>query len=185
MKTLINEQEIRIDNHQRAVTNPNCNFDDDDNDIHLDKTTQTRIDGKICDVQIRIPLNSNRPVKITNNKKGLKNRDINSIPSRLQKEIYAAFKDEDRRSIFIDYILDALREYEHIDNNDNRKIEKYEKVLKRIAKAFDVEWILEKPIKGLNLMGVLSAFVINGQKKYKFSIGSQFIHIKDRTNPEN
>lgn len=185
MKKLIDRQEIRIDNHQRAVVNPNFNFDDDNNDIHLDKTTQTRIDGKICEVQIRIPLNSNRPVKITNKGKGLKNRDINNIPPKLQKEIHDAFKDVDRRSRFIEDILGALREYEHIEDNDNKKTKKYEKVLKRVAKAFDVEWILEKPIKGLNLVGVLSAFVVNKQKKYKFSIGSQFIHIEDSSSSEN
>lgn len=51
---LIKGQEIRIDNHLRGVEN---NFNNPNQDVHLHKTT---VVGKRIQIDIRIPLNSNK-----------------------------------------------------------------------------------------------------------------------------
>ena len=57
LKELINEQTVIIDDHKRGSREAK-NWDDQSRDIHIDKTTNFPLDGKIQKLKIRIPINS-------------------------------------------------------------------------------------------------------------------------------
>ena len=130
MNELVQGQKIRIDNHQRGAGVVGY-YDDSANDIHLDKTMY---DGKRKngEYQIRVPLNSGRPVTV--------NRDENEkIPGRLLEEIQNAFKDIDRRQRFVDEMREVLRGYPIRDKN-NVNVDKVHEAMRRISDAFDLGW---------------------------------------------
>ena len=56
--------------------------------------TQTvkEIDAAILDVKIKVPLNSDRPIKIENRRKS----QLNEIPRKLKKEIETAFANKQK-----------------------------------------------------------------------------------------
>ena len=85
LSPLINNQDIFIDAHGHEKEG--ISFSDERFDIHLHKKTKYRIDGKIQEVHIRIPLNSNRSVTIKN----ARNQHID-IPNKLLKEIHAVLE---------------------------------------------------------------------------------------------
>lgn len=136
MKALIKDQRVRIDNHRQGTGGINY-YDDPSNDIHLDKTVY---DGrKEKDIyQIRVPLNSERPVTI--------NRDEDlRMPNRIIREIRDAFNDADTRKHFINEVRDVLKNYplKHkaqgfvIEEEIERRV--YD-AMRRIALCFGLEW---------------------------------------------
>lgn len=130
MKELVQGQSIRIDNHRRGTRGIDY-YDDPANDIHLDKTLY---DGrkKKESYQIRVPLNSNRPVTI-NREEG------RHIPNRLLDEVRTAFADEAKRTRFVEELREVLRHYP-IRNQDNANIDRVYEALRRIARGFDLDW---------------------------------------------
>ncbi len=130
MKELIQGQRIRIDNH-RWGTGGIDYYDDPANDIHLDKTIY---DGrkKKDSYQIRVPLNSNRPVTVNRNER-------QQIPRRLLDEIQGAFNDDAKRERFVNELREVLRHYP-IEDENNVKIDRVYDALRRIANGFDLEW---------------------------------------------
>ena len=68
LKSLIENQTIIIDDHKRGNREIK-NWDDIQNDVHIDKKTNFRINGKKQNFRIRIPINSDRPIKIENTRK--------------------------------------------------------------------------------------------------------------------
>ena len=85
LKRLIEDQTIIIDDHIRGNRELK-NWDDPSVDVHIDKSTNSKINGEWQRVRIRVPINSNRPIKVEN-KKG----KLEEIPRRLKKEIKDAF----------------------------------------------------------------------------------------------
>lgn len=130
MKELVKGQKIRIDNHRRG-TNGVVYYDDSANDIHLDKTLY---DGKKKngEYQIRVPLNSERPVTVNRNQK-------ERIPNRLLKEILTAFEDSDKRNRFVKEMRDVLQGYP-IRNKNASEIDRVQYAMRRISDAFDLGW---------------------------------------------
>lgn len=136
MKALIKDQRVRIDNHRKGAGGIDY-YDDPANDIHLDKTVY---DGrKEKDIyQIRVPLNSERPVTI--------NRDEDlRMPNRIMQEIQKAFQDADTRQHFIDEVWDVLKNYPL--KNKEKAVAKDEEIegrvyeaMRRIALCFGLEW---------------------------------------------
>lgn len=130
MKELVKGQKIRIDNHKRG-TGVVDYYDDPANDIHLDKTMY---DGKKKngEYQIRVPLNSNRPVTV--------NREENKrIPGRLLDEIQDAFGNPDKKQRFVDGMREVLKGYPIRDKN-NVNVDKVQEAMNRISNAFGLGW---------------------------------------------
>lgn len=134
LKGLIKNQTIRIDDHHWG-NREQKNWDDTVKDIHIDKSTNTKVNGKRQNLQIRIPINSDRPIKIGN-----KNDQINSIPRSLEKEIKEALENKDSRVAFIGDLLDTLREFPSSLDNEKRAKD----ILDRLSKHFGLEWTGEK-----------------------------------------
>lgn len=130
MKKLVKGQKIKIDNHGRG-TGAIDYYDDPANDIHLDKTVY---DGKKKngEYQIRVPLNSDRPVTV--------NRDENAkIPGKLLEEIQDAFEDSGKKQRFVDEMREVLNGYPIKDKN-NANVDKVQKAMRKISDAFDLGW---------------------------------------------
>ena len=130
MKELVQGQKIRIDNHRRGAGGIDY-YDDPANDIHLDKTVYDGRKQKES-YQIRVPLNSNRPVTV--------NREENfNVPKKILDEIQKAFDDGEKRNRFVDEMREVLRHYP-IKNEKNVSIDRVYDALKRIADGFDLGW---------------------------------------------
>ncbi len=135
LKELINGQDIMIDDHKRGAKEIK-NWDSDD-DIHIDKTTQYKVEGKLQAVQIKIPLNSNKKISVEAKTK------INEVPRKLKKEIVKAFENKNQREYFIKDLLKILKNFEStIDNLD-----KVQEAMSRVAKHFDLNSWTEQEIK--------------------------------------
>jgi hypothetical protein len=130
LKSLIENQIIMIDDHYRGA-NEWKNWDDQTKDIHIDKITYIKIEGKIQKIQIKVPINSSRPIKIIN-----KRGKLNEIPHQISKEIKLAFEDKKRREAFLIDIIKVLKNFPTILENEKR----VRKVLENLSKHFDLEW---------------------------------------------
>ena len=93
---LIKKQTIIIDDHKRGSQEVK-NWDDPSCDIHIDKTTNFPLNGKIQKVRIRIPINSDRSITIENEKR----QEVNKVPRKLYREINKALEDKQIRNNFI------------------------------------------------------------------------------------
>jgi len=129
LKKLIKDQIIIIDDHKRGSREIK-DFDKDENDVHIDKETNYSIDGKKQKLKIRIPINSDRQIKIEN-----RNRNI-EIPSRLRKEINGALENKKTREAFVTDVLQTLENYQSILSSE----EKAETILRRLSQHFDLKW---------------------------------------------
>ncbi|MDL2320454.1 hypothetical protein LJC45_04905 [Alistipes sp. OttesenSCG-928-B03] len=131
LKKLIENQVVRIDDHKRGSREIK-NWDDERNDIHIDKTTNRPINGKIQEVRIRIPINSARPIRIENSK----GQDINDIPRGLKREIVNALENENTRGAFVNDVMRVLEDFETALSSEERA----RQVLTNISKHFDLNW---------------------------------------------
>lgn len=126
LKPLIENQEIRVDGHQLGTGELN-NWDLSSYDIHMHKTTRTRINGKPVEVDIRIPVNSERPItyKVGQIKSPAAER-------KLGREIAAVLENRDAFRAMSDDLLEVLINY----NSITRSEDKARSAIKRIAKHF-------------------------------------------------
>jgi hypothetical protein len=134
LKGLISNQTIRIDDHHWG-NQEQKDWDSTNKDIHIDKSTNTKVNGKRRKLQIRIPINSDRPIKIGN-----KTNQIDVIPRSLEKEIKQALQDKNTREVFISDLLDTLQGFPSSLDNEKRAKD----ILDRLSKHFDLEWTGEK-----------------------------------------
>lgn len=130
LKNLIESQTIMIDDHLRG-TNEKKNWDDQTKDIHIDKKTNRKIDGKRQSIHIRVPINSTRPIKIENNKGKLK-----EIPRQISREIKEAFEDKKTREAFINDVIETIENFPTILESEKR----VQQVLENLSKHFDLDW---------------------------------------------
>ena len=131
LKNLIKNQTIRIDDHKRGCRE--IKEWDTSSDIHLDKTTNFPLNGKIQKVRIKIPINSDQPIKIVAKKE---QKNIEVIPNNLLKEIKEALEDKEIRDRFILDVMDVLNNFDTALSNEERA----KSVLTRISKHFDLNW---------------------------------------------
>lgn len=106
LRSLIKNQVLSIDDHKWGCQEDK-NWDIQHCDIHVDKKTNYPIKGKIREVQIKIPINSNRPIEITDKIKGNKS-NLDDIPRNLKKEIENAFSNDKIRKAFVIDVYDVL-----------------------------------------------------------------------------
>lgn len=128
---LIKDQTIVIDDHKRGSREVK-NWDNTCNDIHIDKTTNFPIDGKRQKIRIRIPINSNNPIRIKNERK----QTVKEIPRKLEREIQDALEDKRKRNKFVKDVLDVLKDFDTALKDKERAND----ILTRISKHFGLEW---------------------------------------------
>ena len=129
LRPLIENQSVFIDAHGHE--REDITFSDERFDIHLHKKTKYRVEGSIQEVNIRIPLNSTRPVKITN----ARNREM-EVPRKLVKEIQDAFENIVLRERFVEEVKKILEDYFHVFWDK----ELAKTVMSRIGNFFGLEW---------------------------------------------
>ncbi len=130
LRNLIENQTIRIDDHKRGSGEVK-NWDDQSADIHIDKETHFPIDGKPQKVRIRIPINSDRVLRIEQ-----KNKTLGKIPTKLKKEIQEAFQNISRRDDFIKDMVEVIKNFHTVLESK----EQVKQTLERISKHFDLKW---------------------------------------------
>ena len=129
LSALIDNQEIRIDTHQRWNREVN-NWDNNAQDIHLEKRTLYKINGKKWNVIIKIPLNSDRKITIL-----CKTKRQLEIPPWLKKEIEQALQDNKIRQVFIWDLKNIINNYSSDILDDDCKLLD---AIQRIESAFGV-----------------------------------------------
>lgn len=134
LKKLIENQTIIIDDHKRGSREVK-KWDNLGMDVHIDKTTNHPLNGKIQEVRIRIPINSDRPISIENGK----GKEIDNIPRKLLKEIQGALEDKQTRENFISEVMDVLDNFKTALSSEDRA----KTILTRISKHFDLNWPTE------------------------------------------
>ena len=98
--------------------------------MHIDKETQYSINGKRSKIRIKIPINSDRPIKIT-----AKSGNVENIPQKLKKEILKAFENKQIREAFLSDLLDVLKNYDDFTVTEDTA----KQVLSRISKHFGLD----------------------------------------------
>lgn len=122
LKPLIKDQTIRIDDHLQDGRVPHRW--DDDRDIHIDKTTNNNKHK----VRIKIPLNSDREITVTN----AREEQIDDIPRKIRKEITKTLSNKKRREEFVDSVLDVVQGFgANIENREHAR-----QIIDRISKHF-------------------------------------------------
>lgn len=164
LKKLIENQIIIINDHKRGSREAK-NWDDLTTDVHIDKTTNFPINGKRLDIRIRVPINSERPLKIDNKKK----KTYKDIPLSLKHEIQSAFEDRQKRERFIKDIIEHIKNFDTILSSEQR----VKQVLSNISKHFDLEWTKEKLATYSN--DILALY----SQSYTDATGRQFFIIVD------
>ncbi|MBK9733134.1 MAG: hypothetical protein IPO83_17920 [Chitinophagaceae bacterium] len=135
LKKLIDKQTIIIDDHKRGNGEVK-NWDNPSIDIHIDKKTNYRLNGKQQEVRIRLPINSDRPLRI----EGKGRKQLNDVPGQLRREIQQAFENKDTRESFVTDVVETLKNYDTILNSEQR----VEQVLKNLSRHFNLQWTDEK-----------------------------------------
>lgn len=124
IKKLIDNQQIRIDSHQRG--SGKANIWNPIEDVHLHKIVNRK---KKESYEIRVPLNSERPITIN----GYENKDI---PQFIKDEIEEALNNDSVKERFIEDISKAVTDYY------SEKLSKEQRAwqaLGRIGKAFGLD----------------------------------------------
>jgi len=165
IKGLIERQTIIIDDHKRG-TGEVKNWDKKDVDVHIDKTTNFPVKGKRQNIRIKVPINSDRPLKMEN----AKSKSHNKIPLQLKREIKKAFENKAQRERFIKDILEHIKNFDTILSSEVR----VRQVLSNISEHFDLEWTKEKIATYSN--DVLSLYTQN----YTDEKGGQFFITVDK-----
>jgi hypothetical protein len=131
LQALIKEQFIIIDNgHQRGTNLP---IEWEKRDIHIDKHTNFKINGKLQRFTIKLPINSDRRYTIM----GMRN--THEIPKRVRKEVEKALEDVQTRASFVEDLVVRLKEASLHGIG-----EKAEETLERLAKHFELHWTNEE-----------------------------------------
>ena len=155
MKKLLQRQRIKIDNHHQGSGKINY-YEDPANDIHLHKTMYNGRKRNGC-YEIRVPLNSERPVTV-NREEG-----IGNVPKHLLKEVRGAFKNQKKRENFIKELSKVLKNYPIKNREKGKEIDRVFDAMRRIAQCFTIEWddkqikkyIRETKIDGLTYICLL------------------------------
>ena len=127
MKKLIENQELRIDNHKRNEPN---DWDTNSDDVHLHKITQVKFNGKPVTVDLKLPLNSDREPTFK-----IKNCKENNLKDKLTKEINDALSDITKREKFTEELINILKGYKSQWSDR----EKAKVAVTRLAKHLDLD----------------------------------------------
>lgn len=159
LKSLINNQSIMIDDHKRGSQEVK-NWDDKSSDIHIDKSTKYRINGKKEEVRIRIPINSEKDISVENRDK----HRIKDVPKKLKKEINKAFANKKKRKLFINDLVEILDNFSSTLENVN----KVKVTLERLSKHFDLKWTEQ------NIQNYIDDYLTEYTQIFSDEFGKQF-----------
>ncbi|MDO7525148.1 hypothetical protein ACT4VL_18430 [Acinetobacter baumannii] len=167
---LIKDQVIKIDDHNWGNKEIKS-FDGYNKDVHLDKRTNFPIDGKIQHVVIKISLNSDRPPQVKIN-----NKNTGVIPSKIEKEIKNALKDENLLKRFFLDIATVINNYESKLKDREKCIEVFDKVAKNFGLKLSGEQIF-------NLDECFEASYTDPQshRKYKMQLTRKSLKLGEKT----
>jgi len=135
LKGLIKNQTIIIDDHKRG-SGEIKDWNNQASDIHIDKSTNFPIYGKRQDIRIRVPLNSNRAIKL----ESFTRKQKNYIPKKLLKEINSAFEDKETRENFMVDLIHILKDFNLILDSE----QKVRMILDKLSRHFNLKWSDEK-----------------------------------------
>jgi hypothetical protein len=175
LKRLIENQKIRIDAHQRGNGHID-NWDDPSTDIHIHKTTRAKISGKSVNVEIRIPLNSNREATFEIGK-----AENEIARKRLSREIRDALTDVNTRQGFIDDLIDTLDNYPTTLSS----IDRCTNAVRRLAQHFGLIEQVEEDIiayAGQRIISFTSTFQDEDDRRYAVSLDEDNIEISEIDN---
>lgn len=132
---LIENQTIIIDDHNRGNQEVKT-WDNPARDVHIDKTTNFKLGGVRQKVRIKIPLNSQREVTISD----LRNKRVDEIPRKLKREIQEALENRQSR---IEFVVDVLRNINNYQSAlENR--EKLNQIFTSLSSHFELNWTGER-----------------------------------------
>lgn len=127
MKALIKHQTLRIDTHQRG-DGQRLNWEN----VHLHKITNLKVEGKIQDLQVEVPLNADLEPRIYVGPK----RRLDNVPKSLLREVEKALENSQKRSAFVGEVLNVLnRNFNHHLSDDEAF-----SIIRRISNFFDLDW---------------------------------------------
>lgn len=177
LKGLINKQSIIIDDHKRGIREIK-KWDNPEVDVHIDKITNFPLEGVRQSVRIKVPINSNRPIKIENRKR----QELNEIPSRLKKEIQRALEDKEKRERFIADIIEVLLDFETVLSDEER----VRQVISNLSKHFELRWTKNQIATYANdSLRTYTQFLIDDLgNEFYISIDKQKIKIAENTGYE-
>jgi len=168
LKSLLKNQTLKIDNHQRGTGL--ANDWETNGDIHIDKITKEyRVNGKPTIVQIRIPINSDKP--ITCEIGGRKS----DIPKKLENEIKNALNDNAKRKPFIDDLVKTIRNYNEVMNSEKNAKE----AIERLAKHFDLNWTEQEIATYANkqLIAIIRNYEDKSGNRFYVSFSQRYIKL--------
>ncbi len=151
MKTLINGQSVKIDNHKRGDGNP-IKFKPG---IHIHKRMNN---DRYAGAEVELPLAEDEAlsIEIRGNKKQ---------ETRLKSEIQNAFKDKKKRTIFVESMLEELnRKCTYKD--DAEKLRSFLTSANNIAKHFGLKEVREPIVQ--NTQDIFETIHIDDENKYYY-----------------
>lgn len=174
LKPLLQKQTLKIDDHKRGSRDIK-DWDDPSADVHIDKRTKYKIDGKTRDVTIRIPINSNRPIRID------VDRDKNvEMPNKLYREIRDTIdkNPEVARQLASD-IMEEINDYQSKLSSE----EKASTALNRLSEHFGLKWTKDKIATYINdkLHAYTQIYSDDRNKMYYMTMNPIYIEIGDIT----
>lgn len=133
LKPLIKGQTIQVDNHHRGTGVP-ISWDDTTYDLHIHKRKNN---NKRIEADIRIPINSDRPLDIN-----IKKQKNSTTENQLRREIQKALADRSQRQPFIDSLISILSDYPSKFSSRDRA----ESAVRRLANHFNLSNEIAKEI---------------------------------------
>jgi hypothetical protein len=131
LQPLITGQVLKIDNnHQRGTNTP---VDWGKGDIHIDKHTNFKVNGKLQRLIIKLPIDSDRKCTITGK------HNTHEIPRKIRKEVEEALGDANIRAPFVRSLIECLKEA-----SLHGIEEKAGEALDHLAKHFELHWTGEE-----------------------------------------
>tara|TARA_B100001964_G_scaffold13683_2_gene14228 strand:+ start:4577 stop:5152 length:576 start_codon:yes stop_codon:yes gene_type:complete len=172
LKPLIKNQSLIIDDHSQGNREIN-DWDNKNKDVHIHKNTRTKIEGKKSNLTIKIPINSGRKISISNKN----SNNFDKIPRKLKKEIQKAFENKKKREAFIKDLIDVLKNFSSILDNE----EKVKEAMRKISKHFDLDRTRQNIREYLDdsLMSFTQFFTDSDKKQYFITINNKHIKISD------
>lgn len=171
LRSLISNQTVTIDDHFRG-TGEVKTFDGQFKDVHLEKHTKAKVDGKKRKVVIKLPLNSDRGYTLE-----IKGKTGLDIPRELLKEIKHALMDDNVVKALTNDLFEILTNYGSTLND----IEKVGYALDKIAKHFDISWDGQQIVNtkdGRNIE-VMRIYYDENNNEYYIKMNEQKIVISD------
>ena len=166
ISALLKGEFITVDNHHE-----NLPFEwDSKQDIHLDKKSKTKYNGKPVAVSVKVSLNTDRGINIVPDKH-LSDKNQRRVREKMEQELREAFEDPKNRERVKLFVRDTLHFIVDISGRKDPKEEYVRDAFNRIMRFFG----LAEPTGEL---------LVNEANNYfqKYKIGNHFFYIASESN---